>query len=280
MRLRLATVLFVSAICCAYSTWSIRDLLQERPVAIRLGHMPDAEGLKLFSADFQPLIAQLAITRVMFYYGSLVDERFNRSGDRPEYFQMFKTLEKAIKLDPYNMDPYYFAQATYTWELDRAADVNRLLIHGMKYRTWDHWLPFYAGFNAAFFLKDAEAAASYLRQAAELSGNKTYASLASRAYYRQGQTGLAIGFLEIMLKNATDEVTRKVYAKRLLAFRAIGQIEEARDRYCSELEVSSVDINDLLSNGYLKKLPEDPYGGTFYLDQSGNVLTTSNLYER
>jgi hypothetical protein len=279
VKLRFAAVLLVLSLCCAYSTWSICDLLQERPVAIRLGYMPDAGVLRLVSADFQPLIAQLAVTKVMFYYGSLVDERFNRLGDRPEYFQMFKTLEKAIKLDPYNMDPYYFAQATYTWELNRAADVNRLLIHGMKYRDWDPWLPFYAGFNAAFFLKDADAAASYLRRAAEISGNKTYASLASRAYYLQGKTGLAIGFLEVMLENATDEVTRKVYAKRLQAFRAINLIEEARDRYFSELKVAAVNIDELLSAGYLGKLPQEPYGGAFYLDESGNVLTTSNLYE-
>ncbi len=280
MKWKWVVVVLLLFICCVYSTYAISDMMQKRPVAIRLGYMPAAGLLKLVSADFQPLIAHFAVTKVMFYYGSLIDERFNRSDDRPEYYQMFKTLEKAIDLDPYNMDAYYFAQATYTWGLNRAADVNRLLIYGMKYRDWDYLLPFYAGFNAAFFLNDAETSAKYLQKAAELSGNKIYASLASRAYYLVGQTDLAISFLETMLEGAKDELSRQIYAKRLLAMRTIRQITEARVRYYSAKNSYPESIEELISSGFLDVLPSDPYGGAFYFDKSGKVLTTSRLYEQ
>ncbi len=280
MKWKWIVVVMLLFICCVYSTYAISDMMQKRPVAIRLGYMPAAGLLKLVSADFQPLIAHFAVTKVMFYYGSLIDERFNRSDDRPEYYQMFKTLEKAIDLDPYNMDAYYFAQATYTWGLNRAADVNRLLIYGMKYRDWDYLLPFYAGFNAAFFLNDAETSAKYLQKAAELSGNKIYASLASRAYYLVGQTDLAISFLETMLEGAKDELSRQIYAKRLLAMRTIRQITEARVRYYSVKNSYPESIEELISSGFLDALPSDPYGGAFYFDKDGKVLTTSRLYEQ
>ena len=280
MKLKWVVVSLLLVSCCAYSTYSISNIMRHRPVAIRLGYMPNAGLLKLVSADFQPLIAQFAVTKVMFYYGSLLDERFNRSGDRPEYYQMFKTLEKAIKLDPYNMDPYYFAQATFTWGLNRAADVNRLLIYGMKYRKWDYWLPFYVGFNASYFLHDADTAATYLQRAAEISGSKTYASLASRAYYMSGKTGLAIAFVETMLMNTKDEMTGNLYTKRLTALRAIQRIEIAIDAYIAEKKMRPKVLKDLLSTGFLGKTPVDPYGGTFFFDETGKVLTTSQLYEK
>ena len=279
MKLKWVVVVLLLVGCCAYSTYSVSKIMQHRPVAIRLGYMPDAGLLKLVGADFQPLIAQFAVTKVMFYYGSLVDESFNRNGDRPEYYQMFKTLEKAIKLDPYNMDSYYFAQATFTWGLNRAADVNRLLIYGMKYRDWDYWLPFYVGFNASYFLHDADTAAKYLQRAAEISGSKTYASLASRAYYLSGKTGLAIAFVETMLMNTNDKMTHSLYAKRLTALRAIQQIEIARDTYVARNGVRPKTLKDLLSVGLLERVPVDPYGGTFFFDETGKVLTTSQLYE-
>ena len=280
MKFKWVVVLLLLVSCCAYSTYSVSKIMQHRPVSIRLGYMPDAGLLKLVSADFRPLIAQFAVTNVMFYYGSLVDDRFNRNSDRPEYYQMFKTLEKAIMLDPYNMDPYYFAQATFTWGLNRAADVNRLLIYGMKYRDWDYWLPFYVGFNASYFLHDADTAAKYLQRAAEISGSKTYASLASRAYYLSGKTALAIAFVETMLMNTKDEMTRNLYTKRLTALRAIQQIEIARNYYVAENKSIPKTVSDLLSAGFIDKIPVDPYGGTFFFDETGKVLTTSQLYEK
>jgi tetratricopeptide (TPR) repeat protein len=280
VKLRLLLAFIFLLILCAYSSRTLTGLIERRPVAIRLGYMPASGIIKLVAADFQPLIAQAVVAKVMFYYGSLVDERFNRSGDRPEYFQMFKTLEKAIQLDPYNMDPYYFLQATYTWELNRAADVNKLLIYGMKYRDWDYWLPFYAGFNAAYFLGDADTAGQYLQRAAELSGNKTYASLASRAYYLAGKPDLAIAFLEDMVDNAKDELSRSIYKKRLLAMRTISQIEKARNRYLQENKMLPASVADLVQIGLLPAVPVDPYGGDFYLDKNGKVLTTSRLYDQ
>lgn len=279
MKLRLLLAFIFLFVLCAYSSLTLTGLIEQRPVAIRLGYMPASGFLKLVAADFQPLIAQAVVAKVIFYYGSLVDERFNRSDDRPEYFQMFKTLEKAIKLDPYNMDPYYFLQATYTWELNRAADVNKLLIYGMKYRDWDYWLPFYTGFNAAYFLGDADTAGRYLQHAAELSGNKTYASLASRAYYLAGKPDLAIAFLVDMVDNAKDELSRAIYTKRLLAMRVISQIEEARNRYFEEKKMLPVSVEGLVQAGFLPAVPVDPYGGEFYFNKSGKVLTTSRLYD-
>src|ERR1035437_4961022 len=61
----------------------------------------------------------------------------------------------------------------------------------MKYRTWDWQLPFFAGFNSAFFLKDYAAAARYYQRAGELSGSDLSRLLAGR--YGPGATDSPLG---------------------------------------------------------------------------------------
>ncbi len=61
------------------------------------------------------------------------------------------------------MDAYYFAQAVLVWDVGQVRLANELLEYGMRYRTWDYLLPFFAGFNYSYFLKDNEKAAQYYR---------------------------------------------------------------------------------------------------------------------
>ena len=140
---------------------------------------------------------------------------------------MFQHLEHAVKIDPYNMDAYYFAQAAFTWETGHAKDVNKLLDYGIKYRTWDYWLPFYAGFNAAYFLKDYPTAAKYMQTAAEMSNNSLFSRLAARYFHESGEAGLGLVFLETMAKGAKTEGIRNIYEKRIEAFKSVRLIEEA-----------------------------------------------------
>jgi len=76
---------------------------------------------------------------------------------------MYNTLVTAVKLDPYNMDAYYFAQSAFTWEVGRVKEVNSVLEYGMKYRTWIGSC-FFVGFNEAYFLKNYAKAANICKR--------------------------------------------------------------------------------------------------------------------
>ncbi len=75
--------------------------------------------------------------RVLFYYGTIIEKCQNNVFVRPEFYNIYKTLQAATQLDPYNEDTYYFVQAAFNWELERTREVNSVLEYGMKYRTWD-----------------------------------------------------------------------------------------------------------------------------------------------
>jgi hypothetical protein len=251
--------------------------MKNRPIANKLGYLPEAEVLKIAVGDQRYLVAEYAVVKVLFYFGSLYEKNSNKIVAKPEYFNMFKTMEKAVKLDPYNMDAYYFTQAAFTWELNRALDVNRILAYGMKYRTWDYQLPFYAGFNAAYFLHNYNDAARYMKKAAELSGTPLFTTLAARYFYEAGQTELGILFLENMAKGAQDKKVKQVYEVRKQALQAVNLLNGAVAKFVAEKNRLPEDINELLSAGILEKIPTDPYGGRFYLEPGGKVASTSRF---
>lgn len=251
--------------------------LGNRPVINKVGYIPEADILNFTLGDQRYLISQLAVFKVMFYFGGLYDKKSNTLKLPPEYPNMARMLTNAVKLDPYNMDAYYLAQAAFVWDVKGSArNVNNMLAYGMRYRTWDYYLPFYAGFNAAYFLHEYRDAAELMKRAAELSGDPLFANLSARYFHEAGRTELGIKFIEVMEKNAKDEKVKKSFALRKDALLAAKEISSAVVRYREIYKANPESIQDLVKSGVLQSIPKDPYGGQFYL-VNGKVETTSKF---
>jgi tetratricopeptide (TPR) repeat protein len=249
--------------------------LKNKPFVEKLGYVPSATALKSVVADQKELAAASLVLKVLMYFGGLVERAENQAPIPPDYKSMSRLLHGAVKLDPYNMDAYYFAQSFLTWEVKQFKLANDLLDYGMKYRTWDWYLPFFAGFNTAYFLKDYKKAADYYKRAGELSGQELHKSLAGRYMQESGQTDLAIGYLTMMARGEKNPALKKQYQTRLAAFREARRIEIARDRYREAQGRLPTSVEQLVAGGFLSPFPTDPYGGRFYLEADGKVVTTS-----
>lgn len=251
--------------------------LEHRPVAVKLGYSPGAGILKLISCDQRYILAEWNVLKVIFYYGSLIENLKNNILIQPEYYEMFKNIETSVELDPYNMDAYYFAQAAFTWDVGHAQDVNRLLDYGMRFRTWDYYLPYFAGFNSAYFLKKPKEAAAYFKKAAEITENSLFTTLAARYLYDSDQTEVAILFLNSMIEKSTDKSEKEIYIRRLKALQSIYEISEAVSKFEKINNRKPTGLQELITTNILLEIPADPYGGSFYLDENGRVRTTSQL---
>lgn len=258
-------------------TVPLAEHLRNRPAVVKLGYMPTAEVLKIVSGDQRYVVAEFTVIKVLFYFGSLVEQWKQNLLIPPEYYNMYKTLETAVRLDPYNMDAYYFAQAAFTWEIGRARDVNAMLDYGMKYRTWDWYLPFFAGFNSAYFLNDYEKAGEYMRKAAEISGSPLFTNLAARYFYEAGRNDFGLVFLDEMIARAKDPKIQAVYQLRKEALLAVRELEAAVETFHARFQRSPRQLSELVVAGILAVLPQDPYGGEFYLDPEGKVRSTSKF---
>lgn len=253
------------------------NYLNQKPYVEKLGYVPSVTALKVMAVDQKEFVAASLVLKVLMYFGGLSDKTAHRVEMSPDYLSMSRLLHGAVKLDPYNMDAYYFAQSFLTWDVKQYKIANDLLEYGMRYRTWDWYLPFYAGFNYAYFLKNYTKASEYFKLAGELSGSDLSIMLAGRYLQESGQTDLAIAYLASMIKGERNPAIRKSYVTRLAAFKEARRVEISRDRYLKATGLMPAGVKQLISSGYLFPPPKDPYGGEFYFDKNGKVSTTSKF---
>lgn len=253
--------------------------MKNKPIEEKLGYVPSFKLLKPLGADQKELVGASLVMKVLMYFGGIIGKA--QEGKvitaPPDLLGMYRMLHGAVQLDPYNMDAYYFAQGFLTWDAHQFTAANNMLEYGMKYRTWDWYLPFFAGFNSAYFMKDYPKAAEYYKKAADLSGQDLHRSLAGRYLQESGQTELAIAYLTAMEKGEKNQAMKRNYQFRLTAFKEVRRIELARDLYRQERGVLPSSVEQLKQSGYLNPSPVDPYGGRFYFEPSGKVATTSKF---
>jgi hypothetical protein len=250
--------------------------LRQRPFLEKVGYVPQPFILQTLAADQRYAMAAGLVFNVLAYYGTLVEKNLFGVDIPPDYSTMQTTLITASRLDPYNMDIYYFAQSM-AWNSNKTRETTELLEYGMRYRDWDFYLPFFAGFNYAYFLKDYAAAAPHFATAARLSGSDLFTRLASRYMYEAGQTGLAIDYLTAMIQSSKNEAIKKPFQTRHAALLEVRRIEQARDAFRQKTGRLPKSIVELQDAGVLAPPPGDPYGGEFYLDPDGTVRTTSKF---
>lgn len=103
------------------------------------------------------------------------------------------------------------------------------------------------------------------------------ASLATRLAVKAQKTENAIIFLEEMLKKTDDKATQKEFELRLKTLRIILALEKASSLYEKRYGKKPEKLELLHEKGFIRFLPDDPYGGKFYIDNEGVIKTTSNL---
>ncbi len=250
--------------------------MNNRAFVEKMGYVPAPEFLRLVSADQKQTLAAALMMKVIIYYGGQVEKSKNQTV-AVDYPGMFQVIRTSVILDPYNTDAYYFAQAVLVWGAHQVEAANELLKYGMRYRNWDYYLPYFAGFNYAFFLKDYANAAIYYKRAGELLGTDLPMNLAGRYMYESGRTDMAIAYLTEMIRGAGNEAVRNSLQTRLKAFLGVRTIEQAKELFHRTVHRDPASVEELMRKGYLKELPVDPYGGQFYIDKQGMVRSTSKF---
>lgn len=280
MRLSATPVLLVGGLLLfAMVIKPFTDYMGNKPMQEKLGFVPSIKLIRPLAADQKELAGASLVMKVLMYYGGIMGKA--QSGqvvtEPADLAGMSRILHGAVLLDPYNMDAYYFAQGFLTWDARQFKVANELLDYGMKYRTWDWYLPYFAGFNHAYFLKDYAKAADYYQKAGKLANNSLFINLAARYMQESGRTRLAIDYLAAMEKNELNPALKKSYATRLAAFKEVQRIETARDAWLKLHGNLPASVEQLLQAGLLKSAPQDPYGGRFYLENDGKVNSTSKF---
>jgi len=271
-------IAFIFALLYLYSLTELVPFKKTEQQSAGLFYILPGPIAKITTLDYDGLAADYLMLKIQSYYGGALERTERPRVTEPEWLWMYDVLTVATELDPYFFDPYYFANSFFTWDAHMVKETNTLLAKGNRFRDWD-WLPsFYMGFNEFYFLHDNAKASEYLMQSSKKPGADPFLpSLAVRLAYKASRTEIAIMFLQQTIEGTKDKVEREAFEKRLKALQRILFLEKAVAVYKTKLGAVPGSLKDLIDQGVVKRIPQDPYSGEFFIDKDGAVKTTSDL---
>jgi len=232
--------------------------------------------LKITALEYDGLVSDFLFLDSIVFYGGTMNRTERPRVKEWEWQWLDRTLSASTDLDPYFLDPYLFGNAIFTWEAGMIQEANDLLAKGSRHRNWDWMPPFFAGFNYFYFLQENEKASAFLMEASRRPfANPMLASIASKLAFKERRTETSIQFLEEMLQRTDDELTKQRFKKRIEALRGILLLEQAVAQYQKRYHEKPKSFELLVAKGIIQNVPQDPYGGKFYIDPSGNVKSTT-----
>lgn len=237
-----------------------------------LAQLPPGEYLKPALLGYHQLGADILWLRMLQVLG----KKRNTADD---YEWIYHAIDVITTLDPHYAYPFYVGGVVLTNLANRVDLSNRLLERGHRENPEEWNLPFLLGYNHYFVLGDAAKGAEYIGRAARTSGAPTFLpGLATRMYAEAGNPDVALQFLEALWKGNPDLILREkleTRAKEVLIERDLRTLERAVQQYHKRRHTFPASLSELVSTGYLDRIPEEPFGGAYLLDPRTGRVTSS-----
>jgi len=231
------------------------------------------------SLEFKGIVSDFLFLKMITTIGGKIGDKEELTSRHSNF--IYNSADIITDLDPHFWDAYLFADMSLTWGFGEFNKANELLIKAQKHRTQDYKVPYYIGFNYFYFLKDNINGAKYLMQAARLPDCPAYIpGLASRLSVYSLQHRTAILFLKDILQKTQSQSGSKHLSLRLKTLIILDTLEKNVDEFKKKMGYYPKTITDLVEHHIISTIPEDPYGGEFYIFGKGRVFTTSDMIRK
>ena len=203
---------------------------------------------------------------------------------RIEYDSLSDLLSTVIRFDPRFTVPYLLGGIVLGDSPNHAGAALDLLARGERQFPSDWLLPFYTGYVQYFSLGNPEEGGNALLRAALIPGSPGYLPLlASRMLSEGHRPTTALAFLQRMTERETDP-RRKAFLeeriRRVIVERDLQFLEGAIAEYTERTGVHPHKLGDLVRAGVVARIPEEPYGGKYFLTPDGQVWSDRAPRER
>ena len=252
------------------------DLRQDRTVAQieSLAQLPKGEYLKPALLGYHHLGADLLWLRLLQVIGQ-------RRISAAEFEWMYHALDVITTLDPHYAYAYYVGGSVLVDQGDRPDLSNRLLEKGAAANPQVWYIPFLLGYNYYFLLADPAQGAKYIMKAASLPDRPAYLpGLATRMAAEAGNPDTALAFLEARLLETQDPQTQESLASRMkevIIERDLSLLGSAVEAYRMQHHAFPETLANLVAEGAIANLPEEPFGGIYRLDpKTGSVSSSTH----
>lgn len=231
---------------------------------------------RAMTLEFPGVVSDFLMLKTLTFLGEKIMHNAQPSTD--EWQSVYQTLTQITNLDPRFLDPYVVAQTTLPFEAKMVNETNILLEKAAINLVEDYRPHFFLWHNYFYFLNDPQTAAEHLQKAARIPGAPPYFStLAARMNLYAGRINVAVIYLEETLRDTSEPSVQKLLTLRIEALKKIGFLESKIMEFRKRYSTSPTHLQELVECDLIPRIPEDPYGGEFYIMEGGRVYSTSDL---
>jgi hypothetical protein len=221
-----------------------------------------------FSLGFRNLLGDIAWLEAVQVMGT-------RRMTAQDYDRLHELINITANFDPKFKVPFLLGGLVLGESPLHAKKALQVLERGKSNHPSDWRLPFYEGFTHYFSLGDAEAGGAAMGEAARLPGAPSYLpGLASRMLTEARKPEEALFLLETIVRQESDPQRREVLERRMrevAAERDVLMLEEAVERYRERKGTFPASLRELVRDGFLAAIPQEPNGGRYLLGPGGKV---------
>lgn len=234
--------------------------------------------LSVLAGEFKGLLADLLILEAGARVGDKIEKTSNgKIIALPKEFNnqtIFQILSASQSLDPAFQQTYFLAQGWLPWTGSFIKETNQMLQTAQENRPWDFSPIQFMSFNNYFFLNDYVQAGKILLNGATRENAPPYLGiLGARLTQKGGDTKAAIALMHlVMQKKDPDEPGYDDLRDRLAALQGVLVIEQGVVQYQKTFSVLPDTPDQLVEDGILSRLPDNPYDLSYCINQKGKVF--------
>jgi len=222
-----------------------------------------------------------ALTGANLYWLRTVQYIGEPRADERGWERLHPLVNLVTDLDPGHGYAYQVAGIVLS-SAGRIDESNAILEKGSRNVKDRYILPYLRAFNAFYHQGDWDTAGHWAEIAARTPGAPPHVRQNVLAYYVKGQRAeAALEFLETVRREAQDDETRKALdgqIQQALLERDAGKVDEAVKRYTEMHGRWPPTLLTLVTEGYIDRIPPDPYGGKLVLGKDGRVTSSVHAY--
>ena len=200
-----------------------------------------------------------------------------------EYDRLALMIQTVIHFDPRFKVPYLLGGLILGDSRPHVQEALKILNQGRANHPDDWRFPFYVGYIHYFSLGDPVEGGKALESAAKIDGSPSYLPLLATRMFSEGRKpGTALRFLTEMAHQENDPARLEVLKRRIrevVAERDMQMLEEAVGAYRKKTGRLPKELSDLVREGMIARVPEEPHGGRYLLFPDGKI-SSSRVRER
>lgn len=279
MRSRAPVVILLVLALCGTAIYKTGTYLNHHrysgDVTEEMMYFPSGKLTEMACVGFDSMASMMLWLRGIQYYGA------HKRGD--QYYLLAEHIFETITdLDPYFISAYRFGAFVISQDMGQPVGGAELLRKGIR-NNYDSWELF---FDLAFLyyvdVEDESKAAHYFNLASRFPDAPDVAKRFSAFAYKQsGNYAVSRRLWEEIYESTTNQAMKDnaSYALKMLTVdESIARLTAALDIYETRFGAGPSVLGDLVDAGLVRAIPDDPFGGHYFLDRaSGLVLSTTKV---